>query len=85
MSNNLSHSDLFILGKRVEAVYNNRVFIGFVVDETRNTIKIRTDKGDRTLPKSQTKLRINPDEPSEVKIEGACLVGRPHERLLRVR
>ncbi|MDW8360331.1 MAG: hypothetical protein RMK31_07100, partial [Candidatus Caldarchaeum sp.] len=68
MSNSLSHSDLFILGKKVEAVYNNRVFIGLVVDETRNTIKLRTDKKERILPKSQTKLRINPDEPSEVKI-----------------
>ncbi|MEM1942880.1 MAG: ribonuclease P protein subunit [Candidatus Caldarchaeum sp.] len=72
-------------GRRVETSYNGVVFRGVVVEETRNTVAIRTDWGVKTLPKKETVFRFNPGEPNEVKIDGSLLVGRPVERLSRER
>ncbi|MEM4561208.1 MAG: ribonuclease P protein subunit [Candidatus Caldarchaeum sp.] len=76
---------LLIHGWRVEASYNGMLFSGVVVDESRSTITIRTDKGVKTLPKKEAVFRFNPGEPHEVKIDGSRLFGRPIERLLRER
>ncbi|MEM2096143.1 MAG: ribonuclease P protein subunit [Candidatus Caldarchaeum sp.] len=74
-----------IHGRRVETSYNGVLFCGVVVEETRNTVAIRTDRGVKTLPKKEAVFRFNPGEPHEVKIDGSLLVGRPIERLLRER
>lgn len=51
---------------------------GEVVDETKNTIKIRTKDGVETLIKDQIKIMNDQED-----IEGKQLVGRIEERIKR--
>ena len=53
---------------------------GTIVHETRNTLKVRTDAGEKTLVKNQVTLATNVNSMA-VEVDGALLVGRPEERL----
>jgi len=53
---------------------------GRVVDETRNTLVIETDKGEKTLMKEQC-VFIFELEQGKVKVNGSMLVARPEDRI----
>lgn len=53
---------------------------GTITDETRNTIRIKTSKGTKTIIKDQVELKIG-----DQTIDGRLLVGRTEERLKSVK
>lgn len=60
----------------VEATNNDLVGItGKVVDETKETLRLRTDRGEKTLIKEQVLLEVD-----GVRIQGALLTARPEKR-----
>lgn len=73
-----------IIGKKI--VINdaqNKDLIGLkgvVVDETKNTLVIETNKGEKNLVKSQITITVTFNNET-VNIEGAELVGRSEDRL----
>lgn len=74
-------SGVFLLGKKVRAYYLGKIFNGMVIGETKQTVTLLTDRGQKNFPKLKTDFVLL--ENGEVKIEGASLHGRPLERLLR--
>jgi RNase P/RNase MRP subunit p29 len=70
----------FILGRRLKAFYNGKMFEGVVVGETKNMVEVETVTGVKKVPKNETVFYL--DE-GGVKIEGRKLVGRSFERMLR--
>jgi RNase P/RNase MRP subunit p29 len=70
----------FILGRRLKAFYNGKMFEGVVVGETKNMVEVETVTGVKKVPKNETDFYL--DE-GGVKIEGRKLVGRSFERMLR--
>jgi RNase P/RNase MRP subunit p29 len=70
----------FILGRRIKAFYNGKMFEGVVVGETKNMVEVETVTGVKKVPKNETVFYL--DE-GGVKIEGRKLVGRSFERMLR--
>jgi RNase P/RNase MRP subunit p29 len=70
----------FILGRRMKAFYNGKMFEGVVVGETKNMVEVETLTGVKKVPKNETVFYL--DE-GGVKIEGRKLVGRSFERMLR--
>jgi RNase P/RNase MRP subunit p29 len=70
----------FILGRRMKAFYNWKIFEGVVVGETKNMVEVETVTGVKKVPKNETVFYL--DE-GGVKIEGRKLVGRSFERMLR--
>lgn len=53
---------------------------GMVVDETRNTITIKTNKGEKKLIKNSIKIEMLVDN-KMIGIDGKKLVGRPEDRI----
>lgn len=74
-------SSMFLLGRRVVARMRGCDIEGVVVGETRNTVIVQTDHGEKIIPKAVSEFFVKTD--GEVKVEGRRLVGRPLERLLR--
>jgi ribonuclease P protein subunit POP4 len=54
---------------------------GIVADETRDTIKIKTEAGIKTLPKDSITLEVTLPQGEIVQINGALLLSRPEERI----
>lgn len=69
-----------LIGKRLEVLEAGnpalRGLCGQITDETRNTIKIKTENGTKTIIKDQAVLKID-----EIKINGKQLIGRIQERI----
>ncbi|GEM_PF-782879 len=69
----------------IEAVIINasdRSLIGMqgkIIDETLNTIKIRTKTGDKTVQKSNVLLKLSYKKP--ILVDGKDLIQRPEERI----
>ncbi|MFX1513760.1 MAG: ribonuclease P protein subunit [Promethearchaeota archaeon] len=68
------------LGKQVSVQYNQQEFNGKVIDETKQMIKIRTEKKEVLLPKAQSKIKIK-YEGKFLVINGTRLIGRPADRI----
>jgi len=54
---------------------------GILVDETRNTVKIKTDAGIKTFPKDSISIEATLPGGEVVRIDGKLLVSRPEERI----
>ena len=48
---------------------------GLVVDETRDTLRVRTDRGEKTIMKEQAVIEVD-----GVRIEGRLLLASPEKR-----
>jgi RNase P/RNase MRP subunit p29 len=70
----------FILGRRMKAFYNGKMFEGVVVGETKNMVEVETLTGVKKVPKNETVFYL---DDGGVEIEGRELVGRSLERMLR--
>jgi len=65
-----------LIGKKTKIHYNKKVFDGKIIDETKNTLTIKTKDGDKKI------IKIN----SEIEIEGYTISGkkinkRPEDRI----
>lgn len=74
---------IILLGKQVEVIQSsNRYEVGIkglVIEDTKNTIKVRTENGVRILIKNNIILMIN-----DKKIDGNLLIGKEEERIKRM-
>lgn len=58
---------------------------GEVIDETKHTLKIRSNKIPKTIAKSTVTLRIELPEGKDVTVEGKKISYRPQDRIGRMR
>ena len=74
---------IILLGKQVEVIQSsNRYEVGIkglVIEDTKNTIKVRTENGVKILIKNSIILTIN-----DKKIDGNLLIGKEEERIKRM-
>lgn len=54
---------------------------GTVVDETRNTLVVRTDDGDRTVPKRGQRFTFTTRDGSTATLDGSRIEARPADRI----
>jgi len=54
---------------------------GTVIDETRNTLVIRHNNSNKTIPKETTVFQFTLPNGSTVEVEGNAIVGRPEDRV----
>jgi len=54
---------------------------GLCVDETRQTLRIATEHGIKTVPKAVADLRLLLPDGTAVEVDGRALVGAPERRL----
>jgi ribonuclease P protein subunit POP4 len=80
--NNLRH-ELIGLDVSVAEASNplHRGISGRIIDETRNTLLIRTPCGDRRIQKQYSRFRITLPEGAEVIIDGSALIAAPERRI----
>jgi ribonuclease P protein subunit POP4 len=74
---------IILLGKQVEVIQSsNRYEVGIkglVIEDTKNTIKVRAENGVKILIKNSIILMIN-----DKKIDGNLLIGKEEERIKRM-
>jgi len=77
-----------LIGKHVKVVdAENKGLIGIegtIVDETRNTLKVETNNGEKTLVKDQVTITME-HKGNTFEVNGKLLVNRPEERIKKVR
>lgn len=54
---------------------------GKVVGETYSTLRIETDKGEKTIPKDITIFIFTLPNGTKVQVDGKVLIGRPEDRI----
>jgi len=81
----IARGELICLGAEVISSTDPTVLglNGTVVDETKNTLTIRTASGDKKVPKGIAVFRFSSTSGKRATIEGRSLVMRPEDRLGR--
>ena len=73
-----------LIGREAEIVesrvLSQKGLKGKIIDETRNTIIIETEKGDKKILKKDVVIKVMFDG-TPVFIEGKYLIGRPEDRI----
>ena len=64
------------IGKEAKITYSNITFKGIVVDETKNTLTIKTEKGKKSVIKQNSIIEIE-----NKKINGKQITKRPEDRI----
>lgn len=54
---------------------------GYVIDETYNTLKIETKRGEKIIPKRNCTFLFTLPDKTKVMVDGKLLVGRPEDRI----
>jgi ribonuclease P protein subunit POP4 len=80
---NLARHELIGLSVIVaESTDNGLVGIsGMIVDETRNTFLVETERGMKRIPKSNTSLTLALQNGQKVKVSGSILISQPENRI----
>ena len=76
---NILRHELVGLSARAQA--GGKAVEGVVDAETAKTIKLKTPKGVKTVPKGQCALDLSLPDGAVVRVEGALLAGRPENRI----
>jgi ribonuclease P protein subunit POP4 len=79
--NILRHELIGLPVRIVSASHEGYKCVGIMIDETRDTIKIKTDAGIKILPKDCITLEATLPKGEVVRIDGKLLVSRPEERI----
>ena len=58
---------------------------GVVVDETMKTLRVATARGVRVVPKAESRLAFALEGYGWVELEGSRILGRPEDRIARLR
>jgi len=72
-----------IIGLGVEAYYLRRRLVGIVLGETRNMLAISVEGSVKWVPKKESRFIFSLPNGSRALVDGAELVGRPHEKIRR--
>lgn len=79
--NILRHEFIGLKAEVVEAKHPGYLCSGTIINETRETITIKTKNKTKKLPKKSIKLRITLPQGEVVKIDGRLLISRPEDRI----
>jgi len=79
--NILRHELTGLKARVVKAAHNGYKISGTVKDETRNTLKIKTEAGDRVVPKDCIVIDFEIPKGAVVRVDGKLLVARLEERI----
>ena len=79
--NFLRHEVVGLKAKVVEATDDGYKISGTINDETRNTLKIKTEKGDKIVPKDCIIIDFTLPKGVVVRVDGKLLIARPEERI----
>jgi RNase P/RNase MRP subunit p29 len=71
-----------LIGQYCEIVYADRSFLGEIKNETKNTWQIMTEKGLKTIPKQDSRLKIQIEQ-QLYEINGNRMKGRHEDRIKR--
>jgi ribonuclease P protein subunit POP4 len=52
-----------------------------IVDETRNTLLVDTERGTKRIPKSNTSLTFTLPDGQRVRVSGSILISQPENRI----
>ncbi len=79
----LIHHCLIGLSVRIvqstNSLYNN--ITGIIVDETKNTLTIKTQTNEKQIPKTSCVFQFRLSDKLLVEVKGNLLLGRPEERI----
>ncbi|MEA3254399.1 MAG: ribonuclease P protein component 1 [Candidatus Altiarchaeota archaeon] len=81
--NILRHELIGLRVKVVDATHPGYRCGGEIIGETRNTLKVESKGGVKTLPKDCITLELELPDKGMVRINGNLLVSRPEERIKR--
>lgn len=74
-----------LIGLRVRIIMSSHPDLigieGTIVDETKNTVIVRTSRGDKRIPKHTSVFLISFPDGNQVKIDGDKIVGRLEDRI----
>ena len=79
--NILRHELIGLKANVVDATTGGYKISGTIADETRNTLKINTINGDKTVPKDCVVIDFTLPGGAVVRVDGKLLVARPEERV----
>jgi RNase P/RNase MRP subunit p29 len=65
-----------IIGKAAEIIYQGKMFVGTISDETKNMVHLKTEKGNKKFIKSEIVLKID-----GMPIDAKKISKRPEERI----
>ncbi len=54
---------------------------GMIVDETRNTLLVDTERGTKRIPKSNTSLTFTLPDGQKARVSGSILISQPENRI----
>ncbi|MEM1657658.1 MAG: ribonuclease P protein component 1 [Candidatus Jordarchaeales archaeon] len=81
-ANLIRHELIGLKVKVAESLNNNLVGLtGTIVDETRNTIKLRCESGEKIIPKEVCIFMFELPNGNKIEVDGRLLNGRPEERI----
>ncbi|NHJ00719.1 MAG: hypothetical protein EAX86_01200 [Candidatus Heimdallarchaeota archaeon] len=69
-----------LTGRICEIQYNNNLFKGEILSETKNTLEIQTPRGIKILPKTESTIKIKIKD-QYYQINGTQLIGRHEDRI----
>ncbi|MDM7913005.1 MAG: ribonuclease P protein subunit [Methanotrichaceae archaeon] len=80
---NLARHELIGIGVMVEESTNPSLtgLSGKIVDETRNTFLLETERGIKRIPKSNTSLIFTLPDGRRVRVAGSILISQPENRI----
>ena len=70
-----------LIGLKVKVLFDNIEVKGEVIDETKETIKIKTNKGEKIIIKKNSKIQFTLPNKEVVEVEGKLLIGRAEHRI----
>jgi len=74
-----------LIGLKVKVVKSSektqKGLTGVVIDETYNTLKLETEKGEKAVVKSNCVFIFTLPDKTKVQVDGKVLVGRPEDRI----
>lgn len=79
--NILRHELIGLKAKVVEATHSGYKCEGKIVDETKNTLIVKTSQGEKILPKNSIILELSLPKKAKVKVDGTLLLARPEDRI----
>ena len=79
----ITQSELIGLNAKVTKSTNKDTvgITGTVIDETRNTLTIRHNNTDKTIPKETTVFQFTLPNGTVIEVEGNAITGRPEDRV----
>jgi RNase P/RNase MRP subunit p29 len=69
-----------LIGIQAQVTCYGNTYTGEIINETKNTIEIRTIKGDKTIPKDQAIIQTQIND-HKININGNQLKGRHEDRI----